>query len=51
MTDCNVLRLKTPNQTGKQSNTTFLKDHYWGLFYSAHSFLILIILYTITKIC
>ena len=28
--DCNVSRLVIPSQTGKQSNTLFLKNQFWG---------------------
>ena len=35
--DCNVSRLVIPSQTGKQSNTLFLKNQFWGLLFSKRS--------------
>ena len=35
--DCNVSRLVIPSQTGKQSNTLFLKNQFWRLFFSKRS--------------
>ena len=35
--DCNVSILVLPSQTGKQSNTLFLKNQFWGLLFSKRS--------------
>ena len=40
--DCNVSRLVIPSQTGKQSNTLFLKNQFWGLFFSKRSHFIFV---------
>ena len=40
--DCNVSRLVIPSQTGKQSNTLFLKNQFWRLFFSKRSHFIFV---------
>ena len=40
--DRNVSRLVIPSQTGKQSNTLFLKNQFWGLFFSKRSHFIFV---------
>ena len=40
--DCNVSRLVIPSQTGKQSNTLFLKNKFWRLFFSKRSHFIFV---------
>ena len=40
--DCNVSRLVIPSQTEKQSNTLFLKNQFWRLFFSKRSHFIFV---------
>ena len=49
--DCNVSRLVIPSQTGKQSNTLFLKNQFWGLFFSKRSHFIFFFLNVLSEHC
>ena len=49
--DCNVSILVLPSQTGKQSNTLFLKNQFWGLFFSKRSHFIFFFLNVLSEHC
>ena len=49
--DCNVSILVIPTQTGKQSNTLFLKNQFWGLFFSKRSHFIFFFLNMLSEHC
>ena len=49
--DCNVSILVIPTQTGKQSNTLFLKNQFWSLFFSKRSHFIFFFLNMLSEHC